>query len=175
LTYQITISTPNGNIVDSSSTDNEVSKFVTINTTGQYIIEYTSPNPCGENIIVDTFYVEDVPDYQFNADSEICSDTLILTVGQETLDFGTVDIYRPIDSTYYNITPSTGWRFLGLDAAGFEIFAFDSTGLFEVYYEFHNSCGYSADTIRITNYELPNSDFNLTESPDCGVLHYNAA
>ena len=175
LTYQITISTPDGNIVDSSSTDNQVSKFVTINTTGQYIIEYTSPNPCGENIIMDTFYVEDVPDYQFNADSEICSDTLILTVGQETLDFGTVDIHRPIDSTYYNITPSTGWRFLGLDAAGFEIFAFDSTGLFEVYYEFHNSCGYSADTIRITNYELPNSEFSLTESPDCGVLHYNAA
>ncbi len=57
---------------------------------------------------------------------------------------------------------------------GFDIFAFDSTGLFEVYYEFHNSCGYNVDTIRITNYDLPNSDFSLTENPDCGMLYYAA-
>ena len=175
LTYQITITTPNGTVVDSSTLDSRVSKFVTLSSTGQYIIEYTSPNPCGENSITDTFYVFDEPNYLFNADSEICSDTLVLTVGQGTLDFGTIDVYRPIDSTFYTITPATGWRHLGIDTAtGFDIFAFDSTGLFEVYYEFHNSCGYNVDTIRITNYELPNSDFSLTENPDCGMLYYAA-
>ena len=175
LTYQITITTPSGTVVDTSLLDSRVSKFVTLNSTGQYIIEYTSPNPCGENSIIDTFYVFDEPNYLFNADSEICSDTLVLTVGQGTLDFGSVDIYRPIDSTFYTIIPSTGWRHLGIDTVtGFDIFAFDSTGLFEVYYEFHNSCGYNVDTISITNYNLPNSDFSLIENPDCGVLHYSA-
>ena len=72
LTYQISITTPSGTVVDTSLLDSRVSKFVTLNNTGQYIIEYTSPNPCGENSIIDTFYVFDEPNYLFNADSEIC-------------------------------------------------------------------------------------------------------
>lgn len=175
LTYQVKISSLDGTIVDTSFTDKLSSKFITMTSTGTYTIEYLSPNPCGINSIIDTFVVIAEPNYLFNADSEICSDTLILTVGQGPLDIGIIDPYRPIDSTYYTITPSSGWRYLGLDSNGFDIFAFDSVGTFEVVYEFHNQCGYNIDTLKITNYDLPNSDFSLSLNPDCGKLYFSAS
>lgn len=143
-------------------------KVLTFQSSGKYVIEFISENPCGVNTAYDTLIILGKPEVNFVHDTlDFCNSISTVSIGTvpHELVFN-LDYQVPTDTSWI-VQPATGWTQTGTNSLGFPIYNFSSPGFYKVLLAFSNNCGIDTAVQVIHVLSNPNSSFSLVSDEGC--------